>query len=117
MINIHGKSKQAIGEISNFPFSVGGIEIPIDVIVTDATFYCTIVEDDNTGYDNNKVRKDCHEKEQLGDQRIDQPGITCYVVQKEKDQCIADLFDYCYENETPAEVEYQIEELKADQEQ
>ncbi|CAG8702529.1 8747_t:CDS:2, partial [Cetraspora pellucida] len=161
MINIHGESKRAIGEISNFPFSVSGIEISIDVIVTDATSYCAIVGndwlakvnaainwnssdmtiywdgkeitvpvefrkmtraplekertveliyalsefdkgDDNTGYDDDRVRKGCHEKKHIGDKRMDQPGITCNVIHKE-DQRIADLFDYCYENGTPAE--------------
>ncbi|CAG8569266.1 17879_t:CDS:2 [Cetraspora pellucida] len=51
------------------------------------------------------------QEKHIGDQRMDQPEITCYVIQKE-DQRIADLFDYCYENRTPAKVEYQIGELE-----
>ncbi|CAG8703864.1 9793_t:CDS:2, partial [Acaulospora morrowiae] len=39
MINVHGESKRALGEISNFPFNVGGVEVPVDVVVTDANSY------------------------------------------------------------------------------
>ncbi|CAG8759700.1 2525_t:CDS:1, partial [Ambispora leptoticha] len=46
MVNIHGESKRAIGEISDFPFNIGGVEIPIDVVVTDAHSYCAIVGND-----------------------------------------------------------------------
>ncbi|CAG8634586.1 3369_t:CDS:2, partial [Diversispora eburnea] len=42
MINIHGESKRALGEISDFPFVVGGVKIPIDVVVTDAYSYQAI---------------------------------------------------------------------------
>src|SRR5260363_105326 len=46
MVNVHGQSKRAIGEISNFPFFVGGVRIPIDVVVTDALSYQAIVGND-----------------------------------------------------------------------
>jgi hypothetical protein len=46
MINVHGESKRALGEISDFPFVVGGVKIPIDVVVTDAYSYQAIVGND-----------------------------------------------------------------------
>ncbi|CAG8745947.1 20038_t:CDS:10 [Cetraspora pellucida] len=80
MINIHEESKHAIGKISNFPFSVGGIEIPI--VLSSLMQYLTVpLLDDNTEYNDNRLGKDCHKKEQI-----------------EEGQCIADLFDYCYKN-------------------
>ncbi|CAG8751486.1 16471_t:CDS:2, partial [Acaulospora morrowiae] len=39
MISVHGESKRALGEISNFPFNVEGSEIPMNVVVTDANSY------------------------------------------------------------------------------
>jgi RNase H-like domain found in reverse transcriptase/Reverse transcriptase (RNA-dependent DNA polymerase)/Aspartyl protease/Zinc knuckle len=46
MISVHGESKRAVGEISDFPFEVGSCEIPIDVVVTDARTYQAIVGND-----------------------------------------------------------------------
>ncbi|CAG8700560.1 7447_t:CDS:2, partial [Ambispora leptoticha] len=46
MVNVYGQSKKAIGEISEFPFSVGGVVVPIDVVVTDALSYQAIVGND-----------------------------------------------------------------------
>ena len=46
MINVHGESKRAIREIAEFPFVVGGMKIPIDVVVTDANSYNTLVGND-----------------------------------------------------------------------
>ncbi|CAG8764060.1 10943_t:CDS:2, partial [Racocetra fulgida] len=37
MINVYGESMRALGEISNFLFNIGGIEIPIDVVITDTS--------------------------------------------------------------------------------
>lgn len=39
MVNVHGESKRPLGEISDFPFVVGEVEIPVDVVVTDANSY------------------------------------------------------------------------------
>ncbi|RHZ55140.1 hypothetical protein Glove_420g8 [Diversispora epigaea] len=39
MINVHGESKRAICEITAFPFVVGGLCVPVDVVVTDAHSY------------------------------------------------------------------------------
>ncbi|CAG8611019.1 11566_t:CDS:2 [Cetraspora pellucida] len=66
--------------------------------------------------EDDKAPKDCYEEEQISNQRMDKPEITCYVIQREEGQHIADLFDYCYENGTPAGVEYQIGELEVGQE-
>lgn len=44
MINVHGESKRLLGKISDFPFTVGGVEIPIDVVVTNANSYSTGME-------------------------------------------------------------------------
>ncbi|CAG8787525.1 13037_t:CDS:1, partial [Acaulospora morrowiae] len=46
MINVHGESKRALGEISNFPFNVEGVEVPINVIVTNARSYQALVGND-----------------------------------------------------------------------
>lgn len=39
IVNVHSESKQALKEISYFIFPIGGVEIPIDVVVTDANPY------------------------------------------------------------------------------
>ncbi|CAG8629027.1 9885_t:CDS:2, partial [Ambispora leptoticha] len=46
MVNVHGRSKRALGEISDFPFSVRGVIVPVDVVVTDAASYQAIVGND-----------------------------------------------------------------------
>ncbi|CAG8681029.1 4393_t:CDS:2, partial [Acaulospora morrowiae] len=46
IINVHGESKRALGEISNFPFNVGGVEIPVDVVVTDVNSYQALNDND-----------------------------------------------------------------------
>ncbi|CAG8598244.1 10377_t:CDS:2 [Diversispora eburnea] len=46
IISIHDESKRAVGEIFNFLFEVGGCQIPIDVIVTDAQTYQVIIRND-----------------------------------------------------------------------
>ncbi|CAG8625956.1 15422_t:CDS:2, partial [Acaulospora morrowiae] len=46
IISVHGESKRALSEISNFPFNVGGNEIPVDVVVTDANSYQALVGND-----------------------------------------------------------------------
>ncbi|CAG8716103.1 7463_t:CDS:2, partial [Acaulospora morrowiae] len=46
MINVHGESKRALSEISNFPFNIGDVEIPVDVVVTDANSYQALVGND-----------------------------------------------------------------------
>ncbi|CAG8642929.1 1638_t:CDS:2 [Cetraspora pellucida] len=112
MINIHEESKRVIGEISNFPFSVSRIEIPINIIITDATFYCAIVSNDWLAKVNAAINWNSSDMTIYWDDKEITVPVKFrkmtraslekerMVAQKEEDQCIADLFDYCYENET-----------------
>jgi len=44
MINVHGERKRPLGEVTNFPITIQGITIPVDiVVVTDAQSYSAIV--------------------------------------------------------------------------
>jgi len=47
MINVHGERKRPLGEVTNFPITIQGITIPVDiVVVTDAQSYSAIVGND-----------------------------------------------------------------------
>ncbi|PKC53209.1 hypothetical protein RhiirA1_479763 [Rhizophagus irregularis] len=46
MINVNGERRRPLGEVLNFPVTVKGMTIPIDVVVTDATDYSAIVGND-----------------------------------------------------------------------
>ncbi|CAB4392219.1 unnamed protein product [Rhizophagus irregularis] len=46
MINVNGERKRPLGEVLNFPVTIKGVTIPIDVVVTDAMTYSAIVGND-----------------------------------------------------------------------
>jgi hypothetical protein len=46
MVNVNGEKKIPLGEVLNFPITVQGIEVPIDVAVTEAETYSVIVGND-----------------------------------------------------------------------
>ena len=46
MINVNGDHKRPLGEVLNFPITIKGITIPIDVVVVDANSYSAIVGND-----------------------------------------------------------------------
>ncbi|GBB91667.1 hypothetical protein RclHR1_19010001 [Rhizophagus clarus] len=46
MVNVNGERKIPIGEVLNFPIKVQGIEVPIDMVVTEAETYSVIVGND-----------------------------------------------------------------------
>ncbi|PKY56151.1 hypothetical protein RhiirA4_476230 [Rhizophagus irregularis] len=46
MVNVNGERKIPIGEVLNFPITVQGIEVPINVVVTEAETYSVIVGND-----------------------------------------------------------------------
>lgn len=46
MINVNGERKRPLGEVLNFPITVQGVTVPIDVVVTDALTYSAIVGND-----------------------------------------------------------------------
>ncbi|PKB95168.1 hypothetical protein RhiirA5_386188, partial [Rhizophagus irregularis] len=43
MINVNGEQRRPLGEVLNFPVTIKGMTIPIDVVVTDAMDYSAIV--------------------------------------------------------------------------
>ncbi|PKY32349.1 hypothetical protein RhiirB3_450473 [Rhizophagus irregularis] len=46
MINVNGERRRPLGEVLNFPVTIKGMTIPIDVVVTDAMDYSAIVGND-----------------------------------------------------------------------
>jgi hypothetical protein len=46
MINVNGEKKVPMGEVLNFPITVQGIEVPINMVVTEAETYSVIVGND-----------------------------------------------------------------------
>ncbi|PKC02897.1 hypothetical protein RhiirA5_452867, partial [Rhizophagus irregularis] len=46
MINVNGERKRPLGEVLNFPITIKGVTIPVDVVVTDAMTYSAIVGND-----------------------------------------------------------------------
>src|SRR6266496_3291149 len=43
MVNVNGEKKMPMGEVLNFPITVQEIEVPINVVVTEAETYSVIV--------------------------------------------------------------------------
>jgi hypothetical protein len=43
MINVNGEKKWPLGEVLDFPITVGGVTVPINVVVIDAESYSAIV--------------------------------------------------------------------------
>ncbi|PKY59154.1 hypothetical protein RhiirA4_481663, partial [Rhizophagus irregularis] len=46
MINVNGERRRPLGEVLNFPVTIKGMVIPINVVVTDAMDYSAIVRND-----------------------------------------------------------------------
>src|SRR5438034_5122649 len=46
MVNVNGEKKMPMGEVLNFPITVQGIEVPVNVVVTEAETYSVIVGND-----------------------------------------------------------------------
>lgn len=46
MINVNGERKRPLGEVLNFPITIQGITIPVDMVVIDADSYSAIVGND-----------------------------------------------------------------------
>ncbi|KAF0539807.1 gag-pol fusion protein [Gigaspora margarita] len=69
LVNVHRESKRALGKISDFLFTVSGVEIPIDVVITDTNFY---KEDD---LEENDENDDEYESEELEDRIYNYSGV------------------------------------------
>ncbi|CAG8762083.1 22309_t:CDS:2, partial [Rhizophagus irregularis] len=48
MINVNGEKKRPLGEVLDFPITVGGVTVPINVVVIDTESYSAIFESDST---------------------------------------------------------------------
>ena len=124
MINVNGDRKRPLGEVLNFPITIKGITIPIDVVVVDANSYSAIVGNDwlsrvraRLDYESCIMIMTWEDKEievpiEYRCMPHEKPEVKALPPEKEVEEAIEEIEEVSEEEDEEYEEEFEEEELE-----